>query len=99
MLMGLSITQRHSIYLPSIAPSVHYNTGNWSACHSSSIHQSTTVIIHYGTGHSVKNIMNNVIEATISNQKFKGEEELLLHNIPIIPTDKPIKLKCLQFPE
>lgn len=42
--------------------------------------------------------MNNVIEATILNRKFKGEDELLLH-IPMVPTDMPIELKCLQFPE
>lgn len=62
------------------------------------IHQSTTVIIRHGSGHSVKNIMNNIIEATILNQKFKGEDELLLH-IPMITTDVPIELKCLQFKE
>jgi ATP-dependent DNA helicase PIF1 len=50
-----------------------------------------------GTRLSVKNMMNNVIEATILNGKFKGED-VLLPRIPMIPTDMPFEFKRLQFP-
>ena len=50
-----------------------------------------------GARHSVKKMMNNVIEDTISNGKFKGED-FLLPCIPIITTDMPFKFRCLQFP-
>ena len=41
--------------------------------------------------------MNNVIEATILNGKFKGED-VLLPRIPMVPTDMPFEFKRLQFP-
>jgi ATP-dependent DNA helicase PIF1 len=41
--------------------------------------------------------MNNVIEATILNGKFNGED-VLLPRIPMIPTDMPLEFKRLQFP-
>ena len=47
-----------------------------------------------GTRLAVKKLMNNVIEATILNGKFKGEHVLL----PRIPTDTPFEFKRLQFP-
>ena len=50
-----------------------------------------------GTRLSVKKLMNNIIEATILNGKFKGED-VLLPRIPIIPTDMPFEFKRLQFP-
>jgi hypothetical protein len=42
-------------------------------------------------------MMNNIIEATILNGKFK-EEDVLLPRIPMIPTDMPFEFKRLQFP-
>jgi ATP-dependent DNA helicase PIF1 len=42
-------------------------------------------------------MMNNIIEATILNGKFK-EEDLLLPRIPMIPTDMSFEFKRLQFP-
>jgi hypothetical protein len=42
-------------------------------------------------------MMNNIIEATILNGKFKGED-VLLPRIPMIPTDMPFEFKRLQFP-
>jgi ATP-dependent DNA helicase PIF1 len=42
-------------------------------------------------------MMNNIIEATILNGKFKGEG-VLLPRIPMIPTDMPFEFKSLQFP-
>ncbi|GFW06033.1 ATP-dependent DNA helicase [Trichonephila clavipes] len=50
-----------------------------------------------GTRLSVKQMMNNVIEATILTGKFKGED-VLLPRIPMIPTDMPFEFKRLQFP-
>jgi ATP-dependent DNA helicase PIF1 len=50
-----------------------------------------------GTRLSVRNVMNNIIEATILNGKFKGED-VLLPRIPMIATDMPFQFKCLQFP-
>jgi ATP-dependent DNA helicase PIF1 len=50
-----------------------------------------------GTRLSVRNLMNSIIEATILNGKFKGED-VLLPRIPIIPTDMPFQFKRLQFP-
>ena len=50
-----------------------------------------------GTRHSVKKLMNNIIEATILNGKFKGTD-VLLPRIPMIPTDMPFEFKRLQFP-
>jgi len=50
-----------------------------------------------GTRLSVKKIMNNIIEATISNGKFKGKY-VLLPRIPMILTDMPFEFKRLQFP-
>ena len=46
---------------------------------------------------SVKKMMNNRIEATILNGKFKGED-VLLARIRMIPTDMPFEMKRLQFP-
>jgi ATP-dependent DNA helicase PIF1 len=42
-------------------------------------------------------MMNNIIEATILNGKFKGRD-VLLPRIPMIPTDMPLEFKRLQFP-
>jgi ATP-dependent DNA helicase PIF1 len=42
-------------------------------------------------------MMNNIIEATILNVKFKGED-VLLPRIPMIPTDMSFEFKRLQFP-
>jgi ATP-dependent DNA helicase PIF1 len=42
--------------------------------------------------------MNNIIEATILNGKFKGED-ILLPRIPMIPTDMSFEFKRLQFPD
>jgi hypothetical protein len=40
--------------------------------------------------------MNNVIEATILNGKFNGED-VLLPRIPMIPTDMPLEFKRTKF--
>jgi ATP-dependent DNA helicase PIF1 len=40
--------------------------------------------------------MNNIIEATILNGRFKGED-VLLPRIPMIPTDMSVEFKRLQF--
>jgi ATP-dependent DNA helicase PIF1 len=40
---------------------------------------------------------NNIIEATILNGKFKGED-VLWPRIPMIPTEMPFEFKRLQFP-
>lgn len=50
-----------------------------------------------GTRLVVKKLMNNVVEATILNGKFKGED-VLIPRIPMIPTDLPFEFKRLQFP-
>ncbi|XP_028966941.1 uncharacterized protein LOC114828157 [Galendromus occidentalis] len=50
-----------------------------------------------GTRLSVKQLMNNIIEGTILNGKFKGEQ-VLLPRIPLIPSDLPFEFKRLQFP-
>jgi ATP-dependent DNA helicase PIF1 len=42
-------------------------------------------------------MMNDIIEATILNVKFKGEEVLLPH-IPMILTDMSFEFKRLQYP-
>jgi ATP-dependent DNA helicase PIF1 len=42
-------------------------------------------------------MMNNIIEATILNGKFKGED-ILLPRIPMIQTDMSFEFKRLQFP-
>lgn len=47
-----------------------------------------------GTRLIIKKLYHNVIEATILNGKFKGEDVL----IPRIPTDLPFQFKRLQFP-
>jgi ATP-dependent DNA helicase PIF1 len=44
-----------------------------------------------------KKMMKNIIEATILNGKFKGED-VLLPRIPMIPTDMLFEFKRLQFP-
>jgi ATP-dependent DNA helicase PIF1 len=41
--------------------------------------------------------MNNIIEATILNVKFKGED-VLLPRFPMILTDMRFEFKCLQYP-
>jgi hypothetical protein len=38
-------------------------------------------------------MMNNIIETTILNGKFKGEDVVLPH-IPMIPTDMPFEFLC-----
>jgi ATP-dependent DNA helicase PIF1 len=42
-------------------------------------------------------MMNDIIEATILNVKFKGED-VLLPRIPMIPTDISFEFKRLQYP-
>jgi hypothetical protein len=42
-------------------------------------------------------MMNDIIEATIINGKFK-REDVLLPRIPMILTDMPLEFKRLQFP-
>jgi ATP-dependent DNA helicase PIF1 len=42
-------------------------------------------------------MMNDIIEATILNGKFK-EEYVLLTRIPSIPTDMPFEFKRLHYP-
>jgi ATP-dependent DNA helicase PIF1 len=42
-------------------------------------------------------MMNNIIEASMLNGKFK-REDVLLPRIPIIPTDMSFEFKRLQFP-
>ncbi|RCN36628.1 hypothetical protein ANCCAN_17490, partial [Ancylostoma caninum] len=50
-----------------------------------------------GTRLCVKNLMPNVIEATILTGKAKGED-VFIPRIPMIPTDMPFEFKRLQFP-
>ncbi|XP_055836640.1 ATP-dependent DNA helicase PIF1-like [Episyrphus balteatus] len=50
-----------------------------------------------GTRLVIKKLMKNVIEASILNGKFRGEN-VLLPRIPMIPTDVPIDFKRIQFP-
>ncbi|XP_008178848.1 uncharacterized protein LOC103308021 [Acyrthosiphon pisum] len=50
-----------------------------------------------GTRLSVKKLMNNIIEATILNGKFKSEN-VMLPRIPMVPTDLPFTFKRLQYP-
>ncbi|KIH46210.1 hypothetical protein ANCDUO_23740, partial [Ancylostoma duodenale] len=50
-----------------------------------------------GTRLCVKNLMPNVIEATILTGKAKGED-VFIPRIPMIPTDMPFDFKRLQFP-
>jgi ATP-dependent DNA helicase PIF1 len=42
-------------------------------------------------------MMNNIIEATILNVKFKGED-VLFPRIPMTPTEMSFEFKRLQFP-
>lgn len=50
-----------------------------------------------GTRLAVKRMMDNIIEATILNGNYRGED-VLLPRIPMIPTDLPFEFKRLQFP-
>jgi PIF1 helicase. len=50
-----------------------------------------------GTRLTAKKLMSNVIEATILNGKYTGEDVLILR-IPLIPNDMPLNHKRLQFP-
>ena len=50
-----------------------------------------------GTRLAIKSLMSNLIEATILNGKYKGED-ILIPRIPMIPTDLPFEFKRLQFP-
>lgn len=50
-----------------------------------------------GTRVVIKNLTPNLIEATIINGKFKGEE-VFIPRIPMITTDSTIEFKRLQFP-
>jgi len=50
-----------------------------------------------GTRLVVKKIRCNIIEATILNGKFQGED-VLLPRIPMIPSDSVIPFRHLQFP-
>ena len=49
-----------------------------------------------GTRLSVKKLMTNIIEATILTGPFKGED-VLIPQIPMIPTDMSFQFKRLQF--
>ena len=50
-----------------------------------------------GTRLVIKNMMNNVIEATIITGQHSGED-VYLPRIPLIPSDYPFEFKSLQFP-
>ncbi|XP_031333941.1 uncharacterized protein LOC116163953 [Photinus pyralis] len=50
-----------------------------------------------GTRLAVKQLLNNIIEATILSGKYKGEN-VLIPRIPIIPSDMPFEFKRIQFP-
>lgn len=50
-----------------------------------------------GTRVVVKNLTSNLIEATIMNGKYKGEN-VLIPRIPMITTDSSIEFKRVQFP-
>lgn len=50
-----------------------------------------------GTRLAVKRLMPNLIEATIINGKYAGEN-VCIPRIPMIPTDLPFDFKRLQFP-
>jgi ATP-dependent DNA helicase PIF1 len=50
-----------------------------------------------GTRLVVKKLMDNVIEATILERKYK-DEVVLIPQIPLIPNDMPFDYKRLQFP-
>ena len=50
-----------------------------------------------GTRLSVKELMTNIIEASILTGPFKGED-ILIPRIPMIPTDMSFQFKRLQFP-
>lgn len=50
-----------------------------------------------GTRLAVKNLMSNVIEATIIKGKYKGED-VLIPRIPLSPNDMPFEFQRLQFP-
>lgn len=45
----------------------------------------------------VKRLMNNIVEATISIGKIKGED-VFIHRIPVIPPDFSFEFKRLQIP-
>lgn len=45
----------------------------------------------------IKKMLGNILETTIINRQFKGEN-VLLPRIPMIPSDSPIQFKRLQFP-
>ncbi|XP_065163228.1 uncharacterized protein [Atheta coriaria] len=47
-----------------------------------------------GTRLAVKKLLNNVIEATILKEKYKGED-VLIPRIPMIPNDMPFNFKRL----
>jgi len=51
----------------------------------------------HGTRLVVKQFVGNVIEATILNGEFRGDE-VLLSRISMITTNTPIQFKRLQFP-
>ncbi|CAG9826250.1 unnamed protein product [Diabrotica balteata] len=53
--------------------------------------------LYNGTRLVIRKLMKNVIEASILNGKFKGEN-ILIPRISIIPTDVPIQFKRIQFP-
>lgn len=50
-----------------------------------------------GTRLAIKQLLPNLIKATIIIGKFKGED-VLIPRIPMIPTDLPFTFKRLQFP-
>ncbi|KAF7269881.1 hypothetical protein GWI33_017086 [Rhynchophorus ferrugineus] len=46
---------------------------------------------------ALKNMINNIVEATTIKGKYKGED-VLIPPVPMIPTDLPFDFKRLQFP-
>ena len=50
-----------------------------------------------GTRLIVKQIMNNIIYATISKGKFEGKQ-FFIPRIPLMPTDMPFEFKRIHFP-
>lgn len=50
-----------------------------------------------GTRLCVRQLMPNIIEATILSGRYRGED-VLIPRIPMIPTDMPFEFKRMQFP-
>jgi hypothetical protein len=70
-------------------------------CKRAVLHQRVKCLHHFqeeeeGTRFSVKKMMNNIVEATILNGNFKGED-VLLPRIPTIPTDMYFDFRAQTF--